>query len=76
MNHDDLAFGAPEGLTTEEAAELANVLPPTLDDAYAEGRKDEREAHALLRLAAEQILNAGHMNTEDLALLRAGLEAA
>lgn len=43
MNHDDLSFGAPEPLTTEEAAELANTMPPTLEDAYAEGRKDERE---------------------------------
>lgn len=36
-------FQPPDGLTTEEAAELANVLPPTLEEAYAEGRKDERE---------------------------------
>jgi hypothetical protein len=43
MNHDDTANGAPEPLTTEEAAELANVLPATPEDAYAEGRKDERE---------------------------------
>lgn len=43
MNHDDFSHGAPEPLTTEEAAELANVLPPTLEEAYAEGRADERE---------------------------------
>lgn len=43
MNADDFAFGSPDGPNTEEAAELANVLPPTLEDAYAEGRKDERE---------------------------------
>jgi uncharacterized protein (DUF2267 family) len=43
MNHNDLSFGAPDQLTTEEAAELANVLPPTLEEAYAEGRSDERE---------------------------------
>ena len=29
--------------STEEAAELANVMPPTLEEAYAEGRKDEAE---------------------------------
>jgi hypothetical protein len=39
-------FQPPDPLTTEEAAELANVLPPTLEDAYAEGRADEREALA------------------------------
>lgn len=44
--------------------------------AYAEGRKDEREAHAPLRSAAEQVLDAGHMNTEDLARLRAAWEDA
>ena len=43
MKHDDVSYGAPEGLTTEEAAELANALPPTLEEAYAEGRADERE---------------------------------
>jgi uncharacterized protein (DUF2267 family) len=43
MNHDDFSNGAPNPLTTEEAAELANVLPPTLEEAYAEGRADERE---------------------------------
>lgn len=41
MNHDN--FTPPDVLTTEEAAELSNVLPPTLEEAYAEGRKDERE---------------------------------
>lgn len=39
-------FQPPDGLNTEEAAELANVLPPTLEEAYAEGRADEREAIA------------------------------
>ena len=34
---------APEGLTTDEAAETANVLPQTLEEAYAEGRKDQYE---------------------------------
>jgi hypothetical protein len=43
MNHDDISCGAPEPLTSEDAAELANVMPPTLEDAYAEGRADERE---------------------------------
>lgn len=43
----------------------------SLTDAYAEGRKDEGERHKALRDAVEQILNAGHMNTEDLARLRA-----
>lgn len=43
MNGDDFAFGAPDPLTTAEAAELANVLPPTLEQAYAEGRADQRE---------------------------------
>lgn len=43
MNHNDLTYGAPDPLTTEEAAELANTLPTTLEGAYAEGRKDERE---------------------------------
>ena len=41
MSHDN--FQPPDGLNTEEAAELANVLPPTLEEAYAEGRADERE---------------------------------
>lgn len=36
-------FQPPDGLTTEEAAELANTLPATPEEAYAEGRKDERE---------------------------------
>jgi hypothetical protein len=43
MNHDDLSFGAPAGLTTEEAAELANVMPATPEEAYAEGRADQLE---------------------------------
>ena len=40
MNHN---FQPPDDLSTEDAAELANVLPPTLEQAYAEGRADERE---------------------------------
>jgi hypothetical protein len=36
-------FQPPDVPTTEELAELANVMPPTLEEAYAEGRKDERE---------------------------------
>ena len=48
MNHDDLAFGAPEPLTTAEAAELANTLPATLEDAYAEGRADQLEDDKLV----------------------------
>jgi hypothetical protein len=51
-------------------------LDEAATDGYAEGRKDEREAHAPLRSAAEQILDAGHMNTEGLARLRAAWEAA
>lgn len=43
--------------------------------AYAEGRKDEREQFAALLQAVEQILDDGHMNTEDLARLRAAWEA-
>lgn len=37
MNHDDFLP------TTEDAAELANVMPQTLEEAYAEGRKDQKE---------------------------------
>lgn len=55
MNHDDTTHGAPEPLTTEEAAELANVLPTTLEEAYAEGRKDERE-HCIK--ACTDVMNA------------------
>lgn len=53
MNHDDMAHGAPEPLNTEEAAELANVLPlklDVLDDAsqcrhcYGKGWNDEWKA--------------------------------
>lgn len=55
MNHDDVTHGAPEPLTTEDAAEQANVLPPTLEEAYAEGRKDERE-HCLAACTA--VMNA------------------
>jgi hypothetical protein len=36
-------FQPPDVPTTEELAEMANVLPPTLEEAYAEGRADERE---------------------------------
>ena len=43
MNHDDLSYGAPELPNTEEMAELANVLPTTLEEAYAEGRADQLE---------------------------------
>ncbi len=43
-------------------------------DGYAEGRKDQREELAALILVVEQILDAGHMNTEDLAQLRAAWE--
>jgi len=42
-----------------------------LTDAYAAGREDERADHKALRDAVEQIIDAGHMNTEDLARLRA-----
>ena len=41
MNHDDFSYGAPDPLTTEEAAELANTLPATPEEAYAEGRADQ-----------------------------------
>jgi hypothetical protein len=34
-------FQPPDVPTTEELAELANVLPPTLEEAYAEGRADQ-----------------------------------
>lgn len=48
MNHDDFSFGAPDPLTTEEAAELANVLPATVEEAYAEGRADQIAEFAAL----------------------------
>lgn len=46
-----------------------------LTDAYAEGRADERESIKPLTDAVEQILDSGHMDTEDLARLRAAWEA-
>ena len=41
MSHEN--FQPQDGLNTEEAAELANVPPPTLEEAYAEGRADKLE---------------------------------
>ena len=49
---------------------LSSKHEKALTNAYAEGRKDERANHKALRDAAEQIINAGHMNTEDLSILR------
>jgi hypothetical protein len=46
MTHDN--FQPPDDLNTEEIAELTNTLPPTLEEAYAEGRADEREEQVLL----------------------------
>lgn len=37
-----LDFQPPDGPTCEELAEHANTLPPTLEEAYAAGRDDER----------------------------------
>jgi hypothetical protein len=50
----DFAYGAPEPLSAEEIAELENVLPATPEEAYAEGRKDEREE------CAKQLECLGH----------------
>lgn len=41
-------FQPDDGPTTEEAAEFANVLPPTLEEAYAEGRADQTDEFAAL----------------------------
>lgn len=60
MNADDFAFGAPDGPNTEEAAELANVLPPTLEEAYAEGRKDEREDFRMLLQQTQCVRDGWH----------------
>ena len=46
MTHDN--FQPPDDLNTEEIAELTNTLPPTLEEAYAEGRADECEEQVLL----------------------------
>lgn len=56
--------------------ELRGKLDEAATDGYAEGRKDERAEFAPLIAAVEQILDSGHMNTEDLARLRAAWEAA
>ncbi len=52
---------APEdhdGLQDAWADERANVLPPTLEEAYAEGRKDERQQLEPVVAALEFLLLA------------------
>lgn len=78
VNHlASLAVGAYLGEMPigERDIEMGKIIERLQTDAYAEGRKDECEAHVLLRAVAEQILDAGHMNTEDLAMLRFAWEA-
>lgn len=55
-------------LTKEERDEW---LDEAQRDAYVQGRAEYNE----LMSVVEEILNAGHMNTEDLARLRAAWEA-
>lgn len=44
------------------------------DESNAEKLDNLTHAHRVLRDAVEQVINAGHMNTEDLARLRAAWE--
>lgn len=66
MNHDDFSFGAPEPLSTAEAAELANVLPASPEEAYAEGRADQLEDdRRLLAWAYRKLLPFSFSRQED-----------
>jgi uncharacterized protein (DUF2267 family) len=59
-------FQPPDPLTTEEAAELANVLPPTLEEAYAEGRADQLEDdRRLLAWAYGKLAHVGWTKQKD-----------
>lgn len=65
MNHDDVSYGAPDVPTTEDAAELANALPATLQEAYADGRKDQlQEDVELLGWAYSKLCRLGFNSME------------
>lgn len=68
MNHDDFSFGAPEPLTSEEEAELANTLPATPDEAYAEGRNDQLDDERRLLAWAYSKLSAYSFSKQEDAL--------
>jgi hypothetical protein len=66
MNQDNFSFGAPDPLTTAEGAELANTLPATPEEAYAEGRADQLEdARRLLAWAYRKLLPYSFSKQED-----------
>lgn len=59
-------FQPPDGWTSEEIAEFENVLPPTPELAYAEGRKDQAEEDKeLLSWAYSKLVYRSFDNMED-----------
>jgi hypothetical protein len=61
-------FQPPDGYTTEELAEFANTLPATPEEAYAEGRKDQREDDMRLLNWAYSKLQHFHFTAQEDAL--------
>lgn len=59
-----------------EAAELIASIDNEFRRGFIDGQVQMRDEYAGLRLAVEAILDAGHMNTEDLVRLRAAWEKA
>ena len=67
----DSAFYTDSTFRTQELLSFADAMQK---EGYAEGRKDEREEVKPLLQVVELLLDAGHMNQELLAQLRAEWE--
>lgn len=59
-------FQPPDGYTSEDIAEFENVLPPTPELAYAEGRADQLEDDTrLLSWAYSKLVYRSFDNLDD-----------